>query len=61
MPSGLIIGEGEKTLYIAPSGREWATLQMVNVGDRMNPGIRILPLPNVKSLLGVRMSGERSG
>ena len=36
----------EKSLPAPYSGREWATSYTVNVGgDRMNPGIRILPLP----------------
>ena len=33
----------EKSLSAPPVGREWATSQTANVGDRMNPGIRILP------------------
>ena len=51
MPLGLIHGEG-KPLPGPPSGREWAT-----GGDRMNPGIRILPLPSSNGLLGGRMNG----
>ena len=57
MTSGIILSEG-KTLPAPPSGREWENSYTANVvGDRMNPGIRILPLPSVNGLLGGRMSG----
>ena len=49
-----------KPLPTPPSGIEWATSQMANVRDRMDPGIRILPLPSANSLPGGRMSGQRS-
>ena len=56
MPSGLILSE-EKIPIPSPSEREWATSQTANVGeDRMNPGIRILPLPTANGLPGGRMS-----
>ena len=61
MPSRLIISEG-KTLPTPSSGKKWATSYKANVeGDRMNPGIRILPLPSANDLPGGRMSGQRSG
>jgi hypothetical protein len=57
MPSRLIISEG-KTLPTPSSGKKWATSYTENVeGDRMNPGIRILPLPSANDLPGGRMSG----
>jgi hypothetical protein len=47
----------EKSLF-TPSGREWATLQMANIGgNQINPGIRTLPLPSANSLLEGWMSG----
>ena len=46
-----------KSLSTPPSGREWTMSQTTNVGgDRMNPGIRILPLPSANDLLRGRMS-----
>ena len=48
----------EKPLPAPPSGREWATSQMAKVGgERINPGIRILPLPRANGLPGGQMSG----
>jgi hypothetical protein len=45
-----------------PSGREWAMSWTANVGgDRMNPGIKILPPPSANCPLGGRMSGQWSG
>ena len=56
MPLGLILSKG-KSLSTPPSGKEWAMSQTANVGgDRMNPGIRILPLPSANGLLGGQMS-----
>ena len=47
-----------KPLPAPPSGREWATSKTAKVeGDRMNPGIRILPLTRVNGLPRGRMSG----
>ena len=41
--------------------RELTISQIANVmGDRMNEGVRILPLPSFNGLLGRRMSGQRS-
>ena len=53
MPSGLILSEGKTSTYT--SSRE----RVGNVigGDRMNPGIRILPLPSANGLFGGWMSG----
>jgi hypothetical protein len=46
-----------KFLPTPPSGSEWATLQKANVGgDRINPGIKILPVPSANGLLGGQMS-----
>ena len=60
MPSGLILSEG--TIPSPPSGRDWATSYTANVeGDRMNPGVRFLPLPSANYLIKGRMSGLRSG
>ena len=54
MPLGLILNEGETP----PRGREWAMTKMANLeGDRMNPGIRIFPLPSANGLFGGQMSG----
>jgi hypothetical protein len=40
-----------------PSGREWETSKTDKVGgNRMNSGIRILPLPSANGLLAGRMS-----
>jgi hypothetical protein len=45
------------SLFTLPGGRKWATSQRANVeGDRMYPGIGILPLPSANILLGRRMS-----
>ena len=42
-----------------PSGREWATSWTANLGGgRMNPGIRILPLPSSNGRNGGRMRGR---
>jgi hypothetical protein len=60
MPTDLILSEG-KTIYIPFIGQERASSDTANVGNLMNPGIRILPLPSAKGLLGKRMSGLRSG
>ena len=39
---------------------EWATSLTANIGgDRMNPGIRNLPPPSAKELLGRRMGEVR--
>jgi hypothetical protein len=46
-----------KPLPVLPSGRAWAMSWMANVGeDRMNPGIRILPLPSANGLPGGQIS-----
>ena len=51
-----------KSLSTLPSGRQQATRQTANVGgNRVNPSIRILPLPSTNGLLCGRMSGQRSG
>ena len=61
MPSGLLLSEG-KPLPTPPSGRECPTSYTANVGgDRMNPGIRILPIRSVNGLLGGRMGGRGQG
>ena len=61
MPSDLILGE-RKILPPPPSGREQTTSQTANIGgDRMNPGIRILPQPRANGLPGGRMSGQKLG
>ena len=57
MPSGLILSEG-KPLPTPPNGRQWTTSETANVGgNRMNPGVGILPLPSANGYLGWRMSG----
>ena len=44
MLSGLIFNEEKIPIY-TPSGREWRTPQTAKTGgERMNPGIKILPL-----------------
>ena len=41
----------------SPSGREWETPFLTNIGeDWMNPGMRTLPLPSANNLLWRRMS-----
>ena len=47
---------------LAPlSGREWATsYEIPNVGDRITPGIKNLPLSSANGLPGWRMSGYGS-
>ena len=59
MSSGLILNEG-KFLSKPPSGRVGNVIEANDRGDRINPGIRILPLPSNNDLLGGRMSGLRS-
>ena len=45
----------EKSLSTPPSGREWATSYMANVGEnQMNPGIRFFPLPCANGHVGGR-------
>ena len=47
-----------KPLPTPPRGREWATSKTADIGgDRMNPGIRILPLPSGNGLFGGWISG----
>ena len=42
-----------------PQLRDWATSQTANVGEhRINPGMRILPLPSANGHFGWRMSGR---
>ena len=46
-----------KPLSAPPSGREWARSWTANLGGvRMNPGIKILPLPRANGLPGGRMN-----
>ena len=52
-----ISNEG-KSLSTPPSGKEWATSKTTNVEEeRVNSGIRFLPLPSANGLLGARMRG----
>jgi hypothetical protein len=54
MPSDLILSEGK----IPTWRRKGATSQMVNVGgNRINPGIRILHMPEANGRLRGQMSG----
>ena len=61
MPSGRILSERK----IHTSTFQWQRMGNVidaNVGeDRINPGIRILPLTSANGLLGGGMSGQKSG
>ena len=58
MPSGLVLREG-KPLPTPPSGRENGQRhrRLTLEGDLMNPGIKIIPLPNANALRRRRMSG----
>ena len=61
MPLGLKLSEENIPIYISKRERVGNLKTNNRGGERMNPGIRILPLPSANDLLGVRMNHYTSG